>query len=214
MLHSSLHLAIAASSCVEGIQRTWANLHHIHGGDEEFLFSLSDVLECSGLDDTVWALRAVPLYEASEAEWVGRCFAVDCVQHALQGLPTEGSVAALLADAVRVVQRLSKASAESAELVAVWRSLRLPTRVGRVGMILRAAKACVFPGGVSEAARHSAICAARAAVDGEAVARRWQAMRLREMLLTDGLRNQAPQQTSQANGALSSLRVSPARAGC
>jgi hypothetical protein len=58
-------------------------------------------------------------------------------------------------------------------------------------MLLRATKGCVFPRGVSEAARHSAVCAARAAVEGEIVARRWQAMRLRELLLRDASPNQA-----------------------
>jgi hypothetical protein len=108
MLHSSLHLARAASSCMEGIQRTWANLYHIHGGDEEFLFSLHDLLECSGLDDAVWALRAVPPAEESEAEWVGRSFAADCVEHALRGLPTEDTVGALVVDVVKVGRRLTQ----------------------------------------------------------------------------------------------------------
>jgi hypothetical protein len=161
---------------MEGVQRTWANLHHIRGGDEEFLFSLSDVLECSGLDDTVWALRAVPLSEERELEWVGRSFAADCVEHALEGLPTSGTVTPLVIDVVKVARRRAEGSVRSAELASVWRSLRLPTRAGKVGMLLRAAKACVFPRGVSEAARHSAICAARTAVEGEAVARKWQAV--------------------------------------
>ena len=80
MLHSSLSLVRAASSCQEGVERAHANLLHIHRGEAEIQFTLSDVLECSGLDDAIWTLRAVPPLEASESEWIGRNFAADCVE--------------------------------------------------------------------------------------------------------------------------------------
>jgi hypothetical protein len=210
MIHSSLRLAMVAASCTEGVQRTSVNLHHLHRGDPEVLFSLSDVLECSGLDDAVWALRAVPTNESSEAEWVGRTFAADCVERALEGLPASGPVRGLVVDAVRVGRRLAERRVGSAELAAVWRSLRLPTRVGMVGLLLRAAKASIFPGGVSEAARHSAVCAARATVEGEPAARRWQVARLRWLLLADTSPNQALQRTGHANDGYPSSAALPA----
>jgi hypothetical protein len=123
---------------------------------------------------------------------------VDCVEHALQGLPTEATVAALVVDAVTVARRLTEGKVGSAELTAVWRSLRLPTRSGKVGMLLRAAKACIFPRGVSEAARHSAVCAARGTGGGESVVRTWQAVRLQELLLRGALPNHVLQRAAAA----------------
>jgi hypothetical protein len=183
MLHSSLHLAKAASSCKEGVLRTRVNLHHIHAGIEEFLFSLSDLLEFSGLDDAVWALRAVPQSESWEAEWVGRNFAADCVERALEQLPTGAMDQALVVDTVKVARRFADGSAVSGELADVWRKLLLPTRAGKIGLLLRGAKACVFPCSVSEAARLSSVCSARASLDEELFARKWQAARLRQLLI-------------------------------
>lgn len=71
VLYSSLSLLTSASCCSEGIHRTRVNLLDLHGGDETFLFPLTAVLERSGLDDAVWALRAVPPSESAEAEWWG-----------------------------------------------------------------------------------------------------------------------------------------------
>ena len=82
MLQSSIALARSAGSCPEGIERTRVCLLHLHDGREVALFPVAAVLECCGLDDAIWALRAVPFGETRERDQVARTFAVECVAYA------------------------------------------------------------------------------------------------------------------------------------
>ena len=181
MLHSSIALARAAGSCPEGIERTQAQLLHIHSGDEEVLFTVAEVLEFSGLEDAIWALRAVPDEEIHERDRVGRTFAIECVAHAcstLQGPAEADHVGRILRLAyLCVTGRFSRDRS-----IRLWRALRGKSSGS---YLVRAARATLFPTCVSEAARHAATCSVRAVLQDRRAAeeeRLWQADQLRRSL--------------------------------
>lgn len=122
---------------------------------------------------------------------VGRNFAADCVKYTAAELVLGSAEEATVTEATELARRAAAGQILLIELAKAWRSVRLPVRDGPSGMILRAAKACIFPGGVAESARHAAVCAARARAGEEEPVRRWQAAKFREWLLRQRSPNQA-----------------------
>jgi hypothetical protein len=182
MLHSSIALIRAAGSCFEGIERTQLNLRHLHAGNEEARFTVSAVLECGGLDDAIWTLRAVPTEEIGESNRVCWSFSTECVTHAVRA-------AQVPADAkhVTLVLRVARLRAEGRlwpeRSSRLWRKLR---RRASGSYIRRAARATLFPGCASEAARHAAASSARAVVERGGAAdeeRLWQINCLARLLI-------------------------------
>jgi hypothetical protein len=185
MLHTSMALIRAAGSCPEGIERTRLRLLELHSGDEDSLFPVAAILGRSDLDDAVWALSAVPAWEFRERDRVALTFAVECVAHAgstVTNPPEADYIRRVLRMAcLRVGGRLRPDRSSR-----LWRALR---RKSAGSYIARAARATLFPGCVSEAARHAAVCSIRASAltgGGAEEERLWQVACLRRLLTPMG----------------------------
>ena len=135
---------------------------------------LSRVLEICGLDDALWALRAVPQEQAAERDQLARLYACWCVRHT----PVGGGrvVWDLLTDvrsrrAVEITERYAVGTATEDDLFATRAA------AGAALDAARATRAAAWD--AAEATRGAALDAAEAT---RGAAKAAQTMRLREIL--------------------------------
>jgi immunity protein 5 of polymorphic toxin system len=84
-LHTTHNLLKAANICRPGFERFTVREALIEKGyDDDSILPLSLILEVNGLDDAVWALRAVPEEQRGERDRIARLFACDCAEHVLR----------------------------------------------------------------------------------------------------------------------------------
>ena len=140
MLHSSIASIRAAGSCSEGIERTRLNLRHLHAGDEKARFTVAAVLECGGLDDAIWTLRAIPTDEIGKSNRVCWTFAVECVTHAARAARVPGEPEHI-ARVLRVARLRAEGRLWPERTTRLWRALRrsrfrVPHQTGGKGDVI------------------------------------------------------------------------------
>lgn len=80
-LHTTLRLLHEHGACEDRYRHLVKALGAGYGGDKPIL--LSRILRINGLDDTLWALRAVPDAQVEVRDRIARLYAADCAARVL-----------------------------------------------------------------------------------------------------------------------------------
>ncbi len=138
------------------------------------------IMESNGLDDTLWALRAVPEEQGTERDRLARLLAADYAEHVLPCWTAIYPDDRRVGDCIAVARQYAAGEATDAELTAAraaaWAAgaagaARAAGAAGAARAALAAAWAAAGDAGAAGAAR--------------AAERKWQAARLRAILATN-----------------------------
>ena len=108
MMYTTLNKIRAHEPCADGWSKLLRNLGKTAADDEPL--SLETILDSNGLDDALWALRAVGGHEREI-----RLFAVWCARHVQHLMNDPRSL-----DAIDVAERFAHGQATADELAAAW----------------------------------------------------------------------------------------------
>ena len=181
-LYTTFRLLRVAGACRDRCQYGAVALGGVATYGADAPIPLVRVLEINGLDDALWALRAVPPEQAAERDRLARLFACDCAGRALpvfeQLYPTDRRPR----EAIAMARRFAGGEATANELAAARAAAWAAARDAAGDAAWAAARAAAWA-----AARDAAWDAAWAAWDAARAAawdaeRGWQAAHLREAL--------------------------------
>lgn len=83
-LYTTHNFLKAANACQPGFERFTVRETLIEQGyDDDSILPLALILEVNGLEDALWALRAVPPEQSAERDQIARLFACDCAEQVL-----------------------------------------------------------------------------------------------------------------------------------
>ena len=160
MMYTTLNKIRAHEPCADGWSKLLRNLGKTAADDEPL--SLETILDSNGLDDALWALRAVGGHEREI-----RLFAVWCARHVQHLMNDPRSL-----DAIDVAERFAHGQATADELAAAWAAASSAARAAAWDAA-RAAASSAARAAARDAARDAARAAARAAASSAA----WAAAR-------------------------------------
>ena len=123
MLTTSFALLHAAEACTERYQYLGKALGGITKYGRTTPIALVRILETNGLNDALWALRAVAPGQEAERDRLARLFACWCARQVWHLLTDARSRAA-----VEVAERYAEGEATSGELKAAWAAAWAATR--------------------------------------------------------------------------------------
>jgi len=166
MLTTTFHLLRKHNACKD---RYTVLRKALTRGDDEPI-TLIEILDSNGLDDAIWALRAVPDEQTDERDRLARLFACWCVRQVWHQLTDERS-----RTAIEVAERYAVGEATHDDLKAAARSAADAARAAFAAYYADAAAAYYA---ARAAAADAAYYAARAAA---AAARDAQVVKFREM---------------------------------
>lgn len=193
----SLHTTLRLLRRYEACEGRYAHLVSALGNetDDDAPIPILRILDINGLDDALWALRAVPPDQRSARDRISRLLACDFAERVLPIFEEAHPHDARPRDAIAVARRYAAGNATAAELTAAYEAAREAVwavasvadwAAASAGEAARAAaRASAWEaawGAAWEADWAAAMVAARVA-DWEAE-RTWQSQRLREVLGT------------------------------
>ncbi len=146
-----------------------------------------DLLEMNGLDDTLWALRAVSKEQEPERDLIARLFACDCAEHVLPIYENKYPEDKRVCLCIEAIRKFAYGQITAQELTAAWEAAR-EARFAAVALAdAAAADAAAWAARAADAA---AWVAARAAADAARAAARAaaDAARAAAWALTDAAR--------------------------
>ena len=149
MMNTTLNKIQAHDPCADGWAKLLAFLGKTEADDEEL--SLLTILESNGLDDALWALRAVESYDREI-----RLFACDCAERVMPIYEKECPDDSRVRDCIETARRFAEGGATDGELRAAW-----DAAADAAWDAARAARAAAWA--ARDAARAAAWAAARAA---------------------------------------------------
>jgi len=184
MLHTTLSLLKTANACAGRYRHLCEALGGVRAWGHDTPIPLLKILDTNGLDDALWALRAVPEHEKALRDRLAREFACDCAERVLPIFERQCPNDARPRTDIAVARRFAAGAATDAERAAAWAAraaawdARAAARAARAaardaGDAARAARAA------ARDARAAAWAAGDAAWDAETS---WQATRFRELL--------------------------------
>ena len=115
-LYTTLNLIREHGPCESGWRKLLKHLGETHGNDDRIDFAA--ILESNGLDDALWALRAVLPEQEADRDRLARLFACDCVETALQYWEKEFPDDRRPHEAIAVSRRFAVGEATDEELAA------------------------------------------------------------------------------------------------
>ena len=137
------------------------------------------ILKINGLDDALWALRAVPQKQTAARDRIARLFAADCAAHVLRLFEAESPTDTRPRECIVVARRFvnGKATANLTTHDAAARG-ELAAASDAAASSFVAASAAAAASDAAAAAFHAAAAAAAAAASTYAAERKWQENRL------------------------------------
>ena len=82
-MFTTLNLLKEHDACMDRYRHLCKALGGVNQYGRDTPISFERLIEMNGLDDTLWALRAVPKEQEAERDFIARLFAAGCAEHVL-----------------------------------------------------------------------------------------------------------------------------------
>ena len=123
-MHTTLTLLKKNRACKDRYRHLLKQL----GGAKKYGYNtpipLQDLLEMNGLDDTLWALRAVSKEDADERDLLARLFACDCAEHVLPFYENKYPEDKRVCLCIEASRKFAYGQITAQELTAAWEAAR------------------------------------------------------------------------------------------
>ena len=123
-MHTTLTLLKKNRACKDRYRHLLKQL----GGAKKYGYNtpiqFPDLLEMTGLDDTLWALRAVSKEQDAERDLIARLFACDCAEHVLPIFESKYPEDKRVCLCIEASRKFAYGQITAQELTAAWEAAR------------------------------------------------------------------------------------------